>query len=234
MAHVIPAKRRPRTPLDRDFFLLHTIYGIALIVGYEKLGESTYSLFLSYFGVPPKLLAPRFLLILVAASMAFVGMRFFWAVDNVVRFIEDCESKQSLPRKQLIAFHYPILFLHAYFFFFICSLHLDLSKPGEDGHAHPYFFVYMCASLLIGNAVWLRFLARGRASCKKRELQWSTNNLGCGTALIATAGLLQHCGANAAAVLWTASLILLCNSLIDILGTSGAYVEDSASVEAEA
>lgn len=230
----VERRRRPKTPLDRDFFLLHTIYGISLVVGFEKLGESTYSLALSYFGTTPVLPAPRPLLLLLAAAVAFVGMRFFWAVDNIVRFIEDCERKNSVPHNQLIAIHYPILFLHAFVFFFICSLHLDLSKPREGGFAHPYFFVYMSAALLIGNAIWLRFLARGR-NCEGRELRWGANNLSCGVAMVCAAGLLQHCGAKTTVVLWMAFIVLLGNSLIDIFTTSRAYVQDSdASVEAGA
>jgi len=210
--------------LERDFFVLHTIYGIALIVGFEKLGESTYSLALSYFGTTPVLPAPRPLLLLLAASVSFVGMRFFWAVDNVLRFKKHCAAGgRGAWRKQLIAIHYPILFLHAFVFFFICRLHLDLSEPIESGHAHPYFFVYMSAGLLIGNAIWLQVLARGREECKGRELHWSANNLGCGLALLCFAGLMQHCEANTSMVLWMAFSLLVLNSLIDILRTSDAY-----------
>ena len=213
-------------PLDRDFFLLHTIYGISLIVGFERLGDSIYSLALSYFGEAPALPAARFLLILLAITVAFVGMRFFWAVDNVLRFIDDCKGKKRVPHKQLVAIHYPVLFLHSFVFFFICRLHLDMSDPIASGHAHPYFFVYVSAALLIGNGIWLRALARGR-DCRNRELPWSTNNLICGATMVCFAGMLQHCGATTAAVLWMSFFVLLCNSLIDILNTSRSYVQDS-------
>ncbi len=209
--------------VDRDLSLIRNLYGIALIFGFQKVVESGYLQVTRDPGAAPVSAGEKALLLALALVITGAGIRFFWAVGNIKRCVLERILKLDPPRRWvLVVIHFPILFLHAVLFFFLCRYFQDMCMRGiRDSYARGYIVVYII--LLLLNVLWLRFLMYKRTD-KGPEWVWIRNN-----GVFAVAGIVAliifDCHAlSTERQLSIASGLFLLNSIVDFIKTRGAYI----------
>lgn len=186
--------RRVAPNLDRHLAVVRILYAVALTFGYQKVVEATYIQFLHPYAITPPGTNPttgtnppffgtgvKLILTLLFASLGFLGIRLFWATGNIRRYVLRQIIFINPPKTlYLIIFHFPMLFLHAVFFFFLCRFYQDICSYGlNELYVRGMIFVFVC--LLFLNVVWLCFLRTGPKNgprpFRPPESTWLTNNL---------------------------------------------------------
>lgn len=115
-------------------------------------------------------------------GVSLIGLRFFWAVGNIRRFmiLRANESGQILPEDQamLVLLHYPAIILHGFLFFLLCRTYLGLSERRNFGK-----FSIFAAALFLTNIFWLATLSLlyepslPRVSRVEPEIRWIVINI---------------------------------------------------------
>ncbi|HKW64355.1 MAG TPA: hypothetical protein VJN89_17520 [Candidatus Acidoferrum sp.] len=205
--------------LNRDLNLILTLYAISMALGFQVLAESFYRLCF-----PQSATAPRGTAIVLLTVLAFVltaiGIRFFWAVNNIRRLILHRTAQlHSVGRRALVLFHFPVLFLHSLLFFILCRLQFNMHNSFD--HFNPFIGLY--SLLLTLNAAWMLILTKGRLDTRPESF-WMWNNFTfgfLGFLLMLIARVLSQAGAP---VLWGASALFFVNSAIDLSFMPRAYI----------
>jgi GNAT superfamily N-acetyltransferase len=179
--------RRVVPNLDRHLTVIRTLYAVALTFGFQKVVESAYVQFLQLFSVPgdhplPELsFGIKVLLALLFAALGFLGIRLFWAVGNIRRFVLRQIIFLNPPKTlYLLVFHFPILTLHAVLYFFLCRFYQDICLNGlYESYVEGLMWVFIV--LLTLNVAWLVFLLRVGPNGKRGrfippERLWAINN----------------------------------------------------------
>jgi len=217
---------RVGSDLDRSLTLIRTLYGIALVLGFQEIVRSIYSLFFEntmYISPSRKILLSCLTLVL-----SMLGLRFFWAVGNIRRFfLRRTVSLDPPSRTPLVVFHFPVLFSHAVLFFLLCKLFSAFSASlSFDRYALPFIAVYVV--LLLVNSQWLCFLTTEKD--EKPESLWFWNNVGFSCAACVVLAVAESRGLSGEVQLFVTSGLFIANSLIDMVMVSDAYVAGDAFV----
>ena len=211
--------RKIEEGLNRDFNLIQTLYAISMALGFQVLAESFYSLHFTKSGHAHDGTSLALLMALTFV-LTTVGIRFFWAVNNIRRLVLECFAQLRLvSRRSLVLLHFPILFLHSLLFFLLCRLHHDM----RDSLVYFNWFIGLYSGLLTLNAAWMLILMKGRLNTKP-ELFWMWNNLIFGLLAFLLMLIARPVGLPASSVLWMASGLFFINSAIDLGFMPRAYI----------
>jgi GNAT superfamily N-acetyltransferase len=213
---------RVAASLDRDLNMIRTVYGISLIFGFQKIVEWSYVLLASGGAASLSTKVKLLLLPCLAFAVLAVGIRFFWAADNIRRFVLRRIVTLNPPKRwHIVIIHFPLLFSHAVLFFFLCRIFQDICERGlqqPDG-AH---FILTYTTLLFLNIGWLASMLNKKE--KGPESLWFYNNLYFAVAGGACFLIFWHCHVAAWLALSISAVLVLLNSVIDLAWASRAYI----------
>jgi GNAT superfamily N-acetyltransferase len=213
--------------LDRDLSLIRNLYGISLIFGFQKVVESSYLQLVGDKTAASLSPGAKILLITLALVLAAVGIRFFWAVGNIRRCVLQRIVRLDPPKRWvLVLVHFPLLFLHAVLFFFLCRFYQDICVNGlRHGYAFGFILVYL---FLLGlNVGWLFLLEYNRTD-KGPESLWIRNNAAFMIAGVICLVTLEHYHVTSEWELFSASGLFLLNSVVDFIRARGTYILSDA------
>lgn len=225
MERLEPIRLKSSPRLESDLSLMQTVYGVAFVFGFQKLAESIYTLLHAWFSPQPgnSLFITAELILLLTLSL--LGVRFFWAVGNIRRFLLEAEHPPgSHVRLLVMSVNVPILMIHAYLFYLLCRVNQDMTSL-ELMSQKARLFVVLYSALLLLNAIWVKFLVWHRPKKKDKktpEKIWSRNNLICGVG--ALAAMLFGFRKAALLALMFAALFYIINSVVDLYTTSETYL----------
>jgi len=165
---------RVKAPLERTLASIRTLFGVSLLLGFREVALTAYEV----FKTRERYSAGDFgLLSVLLVALVLLGIRLFWAVEVIFRFVLSRVGLVKPPRTlRLVLLNYPVLFLHAIGFFFLCatfgriawSLSTSDDEAGRQAKqfvvqgARVDFIVAYCALLLL-NCFWLNdFLPANR------------------------------------------------------------------------
>ena len=236
---------------NSDIGLMQTVYGILLVLGFRQIGDTLYNMFVAKEAHNLELCAS---VALSAIALAFLGTRFFWAVGNIRRYYlrnERYEPNRNA-RRVITTVHFPILLLHAFVFYVLCRFHSEMTSTKAIENGWDWFVLWF-ASFLLLNVMWLYQLVRRPVGRSVRaepvsqtnsfgwlEVGWSKNRqwikdrqpestwiiLNELTALLVLAivwfgNLVVN---DSTALLVTACIVLILNSLLNLWLTADTYV----------
>lgn len=156
---------------EKDFSLIQTVYSIALVLGLEKVAESAYSTFVTRAYRATDYLQFMTLQGIVAFVLILLAIRFFAAPRNIRRFLINHPDSNS--SRVALTFHLPILLGHAFVFYILCRVEMDITMETFWDTMPPFILTY--CGLLIFNIVWLLILIRGNRK-QRPEIFWIYNN----------------------------------------------------------
>ena len=205
-----------------DIGLMQTVYGIFLVLGFRLLADSFYVFMIGGALDKPKtdIVVPVSALGLV---LTFLGLRFFWAVGNLRRYILRRGDDPAVKvRRVVTTVHFPLLIIHAFLFYCLCRLHGELSDPKlfDD---KSRLFVYWYAGFLLFNSAWLFTLIRSQKD-NEPEKTWIFNNASSATAALAIFFVLEWFNSPLTTSLPLVSLVFLYNSFVDLWRTAETYI----------
>lgn len=225
--------------LDRDLSIIRVVYAIFLVEGFKQVIQATYRRWVKgpnaledgvlaacqslspHQPLPP--LAPTWLLVFTAISIGALGVRFFWAIGNIRRFVLHRIINLDPPnRRAIVMLHFSFLFLHATAFFLMCEVFQDLGQHTLGREAIDRLILTLIL-LLAMNAIWLLFLIKGRTD-HGPERAWLLNN---SFFTVVFAIILFKIGSLAKtpeAMLTIVAACSMANSLLDFLVASDGYV----------
>jgi len=204
-----------------DISLMQTVYAIFLVLGFRLLADS-FSVFMIGGLDKPKtdIVVPVSALWL---ALIFLGLRFFWAVGNLRRFILRRGDDSTVKvRRVVTTVHFPLLIIHAFLFYCLCRLHGELSDP-KLFDARSRLFVYWYSGFLLLNSAWLFTLIWSQKD-NEPERKWMVNNAKSAIAALATFFILEWFNAPLTTSLPLVSLVFLYNSFVDLWRTSETYI----------
>lgn len=190
MERLEPIRLKSSPRLESDLSLMQTVYGVAFVFGFQKLAESIYTLLHAWFSPQPgnSLFITAELILLLTLSL--LGVRFFWAVGNIRRFLLEAEHPPgSHVRLLVMSVNVPILMIHAYLFYLLCRVNQDMTSL-ELMSQKARLFVVLYSALLLLNAIWVKFLVWHRPKKKDKKTQ---KRFGHETTSYAGWALLQLC-----------------------------------------
>jgi len=207
--------------LDRELGVIRMVYAFSLTLGFREITESVYSLLFegrSGLAWPEKLLFS-----VVAFAVGSIGIRFFWGVGNIRRFVlRRVFDANPVPRPTLI-YHVFMLLLHALVFIFICHLYKGLWIIPVPIDRPEMYFILGCGCFLLLNSFWLRTLTFGRPG-EGPERLWIRSNLFFGILLVLTVVVSMRCAVSTECTLLFSTFCILANSVYDLWKTRDVYV----------
>jgi hypothetical protein len=210
---------RLTTYLDRELAVIRTLYAISFIVGFQKIGEAVYFLFfqehshLSFSGALFGLVG------LIMLALVLLGFRFFWAVGNIRRFVFRKISILQPPKRKTLMLHIALLFVVPLLFYFLCRIFQDLVNSLSLAQFNKRFLL-VYGILLMANSGWLVLLTHKLS--RNPERFWMINNFLFGIAALGGV-VAASFGHYELTIAYTSCLLLLANSLIDLLFSSEVY-----------
>lgn len=231
----------PKKGIAIKWGVIQSIFAVIMALGFRELVQGTYDylrpiLGIPWRGAPSQGLSPvanPFVYFLPTIALAFLGIRFFWATVNVRRYVDrlnenlrQAEEVRKEYERKIVLVHIPILILHGFIFYFCCHLAEDLLFASQPVHAAAAL-VFVYASFLIVNAVWLWLLTRDYCpnADTVRERYWGWNNLVCsclGTSLLLITFKFDWRFDYLLAIICS---IFILSSLLDLYFTSYHYLE---------
>jgi hypothetical protein len=210
---------RLTTYLDRELAVIRTLYAISFIVGFQKIGEAVYFLFfqehthLSFSGALFGLVG------LITLVLVLLGFRFFWAVGNIRRFVFRKISTLQPPKRKTLMLHIAFLFVVPLLFYFLCRIFQDLVTSLSLAQFNKRFLL-VYGILLLANSGWLALLTHKLS--RNPERFWMINNFSFGT-LAFCCTVVARFGHYELIIAYASCILLLANSLIDLLLSSEVY-----------
>src|SRR6266446_3732356 len=166
MAEVSPT---PNVINQRDFEagmkLLDTIYAITMVLGFRDLALGLYDFFFHHIsfwsGETFEWLSIP--LVLIALSIITFGLRFFWGVVNVRRYVDRIHWSGREISALVIKFHVGVLLMQGFLFYFLGKIYTELVDYVAVSGPRPSLrsidsFIICSIALLAVNAIWLRIL----------------------------------------------------------------------------
>lgn len=207
--------------LDYDLGVMHVVYGLAFAFGFQELA-SVFERLISEWG--QSLDIPTALATLALnCAISFVGLRLFWAIGNLRRFVSrQGKTLSSRIQTEMVLVHFPIIILQSFAFYLLCA-QVNHSFGLQSGTAVYHRIGYLAATLLFANSMWLLILQRGVPQHMPERL-WFGNNLVVGFLILAIHVFTDK---NALVEIWTITTLLLLNSVGDLGFTSKWYLRSS-------
>ena len=207
--------------LDYDLGIIYVLYGLAFAFGFQELAASLDQLisgaahFLSGITI--------FGIFTLNFSIILIGLRFFWAIGNLRRFVNRQKSLLPAIQMEIVVIHFPIVVLQSFAFYLLCAqIPRILSQPpnviGIPRIGH------FAAFLLLANSIWLAILQRGMPK-RDPERTWFANNLVLALMVFLVLFEIQE----TLLELWGIAIVLLINSIVDLGITSKWYLQSTSS-----
>lgn len=150
------------TSVTEGLSLMRTVYGIAIVLGFQKVLQASYTRF--FTGVRLAFL-PWYAATLAAIAITFLAIRFFWVPRNLSSYVLGFGQHIRRVWGRVTVIHFPIALAHAVLFFYLCetvgALVTARTRVAVDRLIMQ--FLILCATLLIMNAIWLFGLKPRRA-----------------------------------------------------------------------
>lgn len=156
---------------EKDFTLVQTVYGVALVLGLENVAESIFITFIVPLYTNGTLSEFHIYKGIMALTLSLLAVRFFTAANNIRRYVLSHKNSEKITT---IA-HLPVLLLHAFIFYILCRIQFEMNTI-ENLWGLFDVFVYSYVALLVINSVWLKALLIGRKN-KEPEMIWIVNNM---------------------------------------------------------
>lgn len=238
----VAAGQAPIT-LGQQLTAIQAIFIVVMTLGFEKLAEAIYHYSLPIMGISNAAGEPTnsWIYILPIATSIGLGLRMFWAVINVRRYLERANAKlrgetdpdslfhlrRSIQRNVII-FHVPMLLLHGFGFDFICLLASGLLL-GPNTSKGCMWFLIVYALYQYGNAFWLWILTRKLQVSPQehapREHIWRWNNICASSFGLVAAGLILFRGMDQENALILGCIAYIGSSALDLTVTAYHYLE---------
>jgi hypothetical protein len=214
----------PWAAIDRQqqLSVMATIYGVAMVLGYEQIAESFYSAIIKGEAIVATPLG-YCLTLLASLCVALLGFRFFWAVGNIRRYLLEARIEVGQKRRAVVIYHAPILLFHAFLFYCLCRLTTDTGLHCELAERQREFLL-VYELLLLTNSLWLTILLRRRRR-KIPEIIWRNNNLAFSSLVLVLLISQAIFSYNILFVFIPALAAFFLNSLCDLRKTSHTYAE---------
>jgi hypothetical protein len=177
---------------DDDLQLFHTLYAIAISVGFLDLARAVFD---AWTRVKEQSLTLEWALVvtLLPAGLLLLALRMTWGVASLSRFIADRrECKQPVCPQRITLWHYPALLAHAFAVFVLCHIAALVADPDRLGRFLPPFFGVL-AGLLFFNALYLftvlprKDVDEDKVRCdtgRKVKIDWIANNIAFGIFIV--------------------------------------------------
>jgi len=156
---------------ERDFTLVQTVYGVALVLGLENVAKSIFITFIKPLYMNGVLSEFHIYKGIMALTLSLLAVRFFTAANNIRRYVLSHDNSEKITT---IA-HLPVLLLHAFLFYILCRIEYEMDSI-ENLWKLFDVFVYLYVALLVINSIWLKALLIGREN-KEPEAIWIKNNI---------------------------------------------------------
>lgn len=173
--------------------VVQDIFAVIMALGLETMVENSYVYWKQELGfIQTNSERAPILYFLPMVVMMFLGFRFFWAVVNVRRYIEQadrkirsdadhniqCDLRKKFERK-VVLLHVPALIIHGFLFYFGSHIVSDILFSIDNTKTVITFIIYYTIYQYI-NVLWLWLLIRDFDSHSiiesPREQFWIKNN----------------------------------------------------------
>jgi hypothetical protein len=207
--------------------VMQTVYAVAMVLGFKNALEKSYGLFLSPLQGPPGRL-PHWVLLIALVAIMLLGLRFFWVTRNLYAFVIHSPSPLERRVRWMTLVHFPITLIHALLFYCVCQAYADIVSSGATEASAAAVdltgrFVFLFASLLLLNGLWL--LITFRPSTCDAEGKWGWSNVVFAALAFLDALLVLEVFNKPPAVLAvSACALFLINSVIDLVAAADAYI----------
>lgn len=215
---------------------MQAIFAVLMAIGFETMVQHVYQYSRPALGIsvsqpPPRAPWTYFLPIL---AMSLLGIRFFWAVVNIRRYIDHAQAvvisghRERLAgfERKVVLLHIPVLVLHGVLFYFGSQFAADMLVSSESRKASEAFVLFY-AGFQYFNAAWLALLIWEfrRRSSEGRERFWIYNNLVASTVGVAVAYSWRPLGVDHEWMLVAACTVFVISSFADLWKTAYHYLE---------
>ncbi len=216
---------------------IQAIFAVLMAIGFETMVQHVYQYFRPALGVfvaqPPPRAPWTFFMPIVAMSL--LGLRFFWAVVNIRRYLEQAEAvvhatgghRKALFERKVVLLHIPLLILHGWLFYFGSQFAADMLVSAESRRASVSFVVFYAGFQLL-NVLWLASLVadfRSSVRREEREKFWIFNNLIASASGMLLAFIWKPLGMDHEWMLALACTVYVLSSVADLWRTAYHYLE---------
>lgn len=231
--------------LEGRLTVIQTVYAVIMAFGFSYLVEGGYLFMEPYLGLTNTETinySAAFLIPILTTSL--LGLRFFWAVVNIRRYIERVNFRLAqIPDAQLtlkykrskerniVLLHVPILIGHGFIFYFICRLTKDLPLA-EPANSAIIAFIIAYSGFQYFNALWILWLAGWKPTNDAqptREKFWVLNNFIISTVGIALLFIGLLFSVDIVSLLVAACGAFIVGSIADLTQTAYHYLESPES-----
>lgn len=172
--------------VEKSLNVVTALYAVLLVFGLRQMAPALHGATVAYLDSKIDLFKLG-VTGLTALSIMYLGLRLFWCVGNIERFIHEKVEKLNgdLPAgiaRRVMLFDVPCLLFHSLLYYFLCDEFNRLIVTGKDGHlvnwngGHFNRIIYLHILLLFVNAIWLSCL-RTVGDKKAPERVWFWNNI---------------------------------------------------------
>lgn len=221
---------------------VQAIFAVIMALGFKTMVENAYAYFQPYFGFATSIsVRAPFFNFFPMLAVVFLGLRYFWCVINVRRYIEQADIALSREtnhatiirhrhhfERKVVLLHIPMLILHAVLFCFAASLVSNMIFDASEHATVPFIVFYACFQYV--NAAWLWLLVKefeppNHDAEPPRERFWIKNNVIVSTVGLGFAWLVWYGIMSSGDGLVFASLLFILSSVIDFAETAYHYLE---------
>jgi hypothetical protein len=221
--------------------VVQAIFAILMSFGFKTMVESIYQFARPELGIAgqPRTADPQIAFFFPNVAMVFLGLRFFWAVVNIRRYVERADadllagraSSRQPYEQRVVLLHIPMLILHGALFCFGAQFASDMLVNTESRLATWLFVAYYAAFQYL-NSLWLWVLVRQvevAPGSERRESFWIRNNVVASTAGIAVVTISSTLKLNHEVALAISCAIFVASSVLDLSRTAYHYLESFES-----
>lgn len=238
----LPPKPPPGRHKDDHLRILMTLYAVSFTLGLVYIAEGVYQPGTSAWMERGSRAAVQ---IFVALVLFFIGLRFFFAPQELARYLDvarDLAKKKRLERgpsdQAVVLLLYPMMLVHAFIYYTACRVYSfeESFFQGQATHVDGEL-VYLICVLLLVNVSWLLMLLLpvmrmsfevygGGDRKRPREVMWISSNLIVGLVCLLVAAMWEdekHHGIPESTLVFVMVLFLM-NSLADLFFAASHYV----------
>lgn len=209
--------------LDYDLGIMHVLYGLAFAFGFQELATSLDRLISGAEGFSST--ATTIGILSLNFSMILVGLRFFWAIGNLRRFVKRQNNLPPRTQIEIVVVHFPIVVLQSFAFYLLCAQIPRILDQPPDVVGIPRVG-HFAAFLLFSNSIWLAILQRGVPK-HSPERTWFVNNLGMACIILVVLFSFR----DQFLEMWGVTFTLAANSIVDLGLTSKWYLKSAPNLK---